>query len=430
MKDSIQERLTENTLRVYKKNRVNVRGMQFHQPALGEYESIFGWDSGWHMIAVSAFEPEIGIRELEATFNFQFDDGRIPHTSRIKELGRSQTPFTRFYMWTVRSQFDEHGRSYEIDPPTYIHGAKLLYDRTSDERILKVLPRMQACLDYLIEKRNLLNDGLVSIVHPWETCEAAPYFDEALRININRPPGQWKFEVMYHVIMRKLSKHGWNMDEVVRRKQFVFEDVLFNGLTALAAISLANLWKEAGDLTKAAEAERTGRKLSAAIEEHLWDDERGFFYPRWQDEGWPFPEPKKSFRSVANGVAPLLTGLISQDKAMRVIDEYIDSEEHFACPYGISFNSLSEEDVHRFWPQMLARGPCMWINQNWISAEAAALYGRHDVARRITTRTAKMLDRTGFREFFNPHTGEGAGAYDFTWPGLIVDMMQKHGIDE
>jgi hypothetical protein len=34
-----------------------------------------------------------------------------------------------------------------------------------------------------------------------------------------------------------------------------------------------------------------------------------------------------------------------------------------------------------------------------------------------------LIEKSGFREFYNPNTGVGYGAYDFTWSGLVVDMM-------
>jgi hypothetical protein len=30
--------------------------------------------------------------------------------------------------------------------------------------------------------------------------------------------------------------------------------------------------------------------------------------------------------------------------------------------------------------------------------------------------------RSGFREYYDPCTGEGFGAREFTWSGLLVDM--------
>jgi hypothetical protein len=33
-----------------------------------------------------------------------------------------------------------------------------------------------------------------------------------------------------------------------------------------------------------------------------------------------------------------------------------------------------------------------------------------------------LIERSGFREYYDPFTGEGHGAREFTWSGLLIDM--------
>ena len=35
----------------------------------------------------------------------------------------------------------------------------------------------------------------------------------------------------------------------------------------------------------------------------------------------------------------------------------------------------------------------------------------------------------GFYEFYDPATGQGGGAPGFTWPGLVLDMIDRHGLE-
>jgi glycogen debranching enzyme len=421
----LKARLIQRTREVYRGNRVQVDGLQFHQPALGEYESLYAWDSGWHALAASAFDPEAGILELQALFSFQHDDGSVPHETRIKALGGSETLFRRFYIWLVRSQFDDRGRSLMVDPPSFLIAAAWLYRKTGDKRILDLLPHFQRCLDYLTTRRDLFGSGLISIIHPWECgCDMAPYFDEVVDADVRMPWWMISYEIKLQRLMRRLAQVGWSPERSVQKGIFAFEDVGFNGLTAAGALGMAELYRASGNETMALACEACARKIAGAIEKYLWDDDRGYFYPRWNID-----HPRLSYRSCLNGVAPLITGLVSKEKAERVILEYIESPRHFATPWGISFNSLGEEDLHGFKHQMLWRGPCQWVNMNWIAAEAASAYGRTDLARTITTRTARLIDASGFREYYNPHTGEGGGVKEFCWPGLVLEMIERHGIE-
>jgi hypothetical protein len=71
----------------------------------------------------------------------------------------------------------------------------------------------------------------------------------------------------------------------------------------------------------------------------------------------------------------------------------------------------------------------MWISMSWIAAEAAAVYGKQGLASDITAKTARLIAENGFREYYDPYTGKGMGAQDFTWPTLVVDMIDRHGLD-
>ena len=150
-------------------------GIFYHQPSAGSYGSQFAWDSGWSVIGASTIKPESALRELQTVFKLQLDNGRISHEIIIRKGNNSFS--RRMLTPLISGQFDEKNRSYFIDPPSFLVAAEVLYNRTKDKRVLDLLPSMEAYVTYLIEKRDLFGDGLVSIVHPWETgCDNAPYF--------------------------------------------------------------------------------------------------------------------------------------------------------------------------------------------------------------------------------------------------------------
>jgi hypothetical protein len=66
---------------------------------------------------------------------------------------------------------------------------------------------------------------------------------------------------------------------------------------------------------------------------------------------------------------------------------------------------------------------------NWMAARAAAKYGRPDAAKKITQNTAIMVAASGFREYYNPENGKGQGAKNFTWPALVLDMIDEYGLE-
>ena len=73
--------------------------------------------------------------------------------------------------------------------------------------------------------------------------------------------------------------------------------------------------------------------------------------------------------------------------------------------------SSPDFDPVRYW-----RGPT-WININWLLADC--LPG-------LRERSLELIERTGFFEYFHPHTGEGLGTREFTWTAaLALDWLRQ-----
>ena len=52
------------------------------------------------------------------------------------------------------------------------------------------------------------------------------------------------------------------------------------------------------------------------------------------------------------------------------------------------------------------------MNVNWLMSGHAGLD--------VVGRSLELLDRQGFREYFDPTTGEGLGALDFSWSAALA----------
>ena len=60
---------------------------------------------------------------------------------------------------------------------------------------------------------------------------------------------------------------------------------------------------------------------------------------------------------------------------------------------------------------------------NWFLFYAMKSRGFDAQADRLRRSLHGLIERGGFREYYDPYTGEGHGAHDFTWSGLLVDMV-------
>ena len=423
-KEALKQRLWDEALDVFEANRVESEFGLFHLPSSETYRAFFAWDSGWNVIALSLLDPESAYEELATIFSFQTEDGRIPHEVLIPGLEETD-PIRIISKFFVRRQYDDQGRSRFIDPPSFLIAAEILYRHSGDERILTLLPAMEACVDYLLGPRDLFGDGLVSIIHPWESgTDSAPVFDEPMGIDISNPLVFIDYLIKYPTLLNSYANQNWDLDQIAQTNRFVFEDVGLNGLTAAGLMSMATLYDEAGKPDDADRCRQRAQAMITTMETVLWDDQLGFFYPHYDLE-----TPKVPQRRSITGLAPLITGLVDEEIALRLIEDGLLSDDHFSGPHPVPFNSISEiEDHIPMEGTLLWRGHCIWINMNWIAARVAATYGYDTLAREITLATAEMVDREGFREFYDSRTGEGDGANLFTWPALVLDMIEEHGL--
>ena len=415
----LSEVLVRQARAVFAKNRVeSARGI-FHVPSATTYPRFYAWDSGWNIIGQSAFDPEAAIKELQAVFAYQRDDGMVPHEAVLPERAPRDENLGNDY-------FDEQGRCRIIDPPSYLVGAEVVYKKTKDPRVLALLPQMQKCLDYLTGPRDLFGDGLVSIVQAWESgTDMAPFYDKPLGVSVRDPLALAKVGLRHHEQVRQDAALGWDLKKIGEADFFVMEDLCMNGLAAAGARSLGVLYDAAGDPAKAEAARAVAAKMTAAMEKIMWDDKRGFFYPRWSTR-----RRELQYRSCASSFAALLTGMVEKRKADRMFDEYLLNPKRFNTRYVVPFNSAEElvREINPLFKSALWRGACIWSNMSWMTARAAALYGRDDVARDLTSRNAEMVARAGFREYYHPRDGRGMGAPGFTWPAVVIDMIDEHGI--
>ena len=112
----------------------------------------------------------------------------------------------------------------------------------------------------------------------------------------------------------------------------------------------------------------------------------------------------------------------------RVANEMLARKGHlrdpasFALPYPVPSVSRREP---AFMPGnargFIWRGPT-WINTNWLLGEGLRAHGVEDLRAALLDATCALVERSGFREYYNPFTAEGYGARDFTWSGLLLDM--------
>jgi hypothetical protein len=63
------------------------------------------------------------------------------------------------------------------------------------------------------------------------------------------------------------------------------------------------------------------------------------------------------------------------------------------------------------------------VNSAWFVTLGLRRLGLDDEAARMAQRLAAVVERMGFREYYEARSGRGMGAHDFGWSTLIVEML-------
>ncbi|MFO8056341.1 MAG: trehalase family glycosidase [bacterium] len=414
--------LKRMTAKVMAGNRRERDGYVFHIPSEGKYNSLFGWDSGWHAIAMSRLKPEIAASEIEYLFSFQIEEtGRVPHDTVFEDFNKERNWYSRIGLSMGKSQYDEQGRTAMIDPPSYIIAIEKIFEKTGDRKWLdKLLPKAERCVHYMTHDRDLFGDGLVAVIHPWETgTDSSPAYDKLLNLDFSTPLGAPARGLLYHYLLDYNAKFDWDLETAKQKNRFILEDACFNSITMRAILSVAELCEKTGRAEDAAKYRQRAQDMMDAMDRINWAESEGCYFSRYDYE-----DPKLAMRTTCASLLPVFTGIADRDKALRIIEEHALNENEFWLDYLFPF-SAADEMMDKIYLEdlVLWRGHCIWINMNWMMMHGLLNYGYKDEARELTRRTAKMIRHEGLWEFYDFRNGQGKGQPHFNWPGLVLDMI-------
>jgi len=114
---------------------------------------------------------------------------------------------------------------------------------------------------------------------------------------------------------------------------------------------------------------------------------------------------------------------VPKDVAIGILKRHFLNEEEFNLRYPIPSVARTEPSFYPYESKFLWRGPT-WPVVNWFLYHSFKANGFEQEAKKLFQSVKDLIEQSGFREYYNPITGEGYGAKDFTWSGLVVDMMK------
>jgi glycogen debranching enzyme len=149
----------------------------------------------------------------------------------------------------------------------------------------------------------------------------------------------------------------------------------------------------------------------------MYDEESAAFYDVYG------PENKKLKVLTFTIALPILMKEVPEKIALEILKRHFLNEEEFDLTYPIPSVAKIEPSFHPYESRCLWRGPT-WPVINWFLYHSFMANGFEKEANHLVQSIKKLIEKSGFREYYNPFTGTGYGAKDFTWSGLVVDLMK------
>jgi neutral trehalase len=423
---------------------MNDRGT-YTQPAHGLYPHQWLWDSCFIAIGIRHYDIERAKMELLSLLRGQWHNGMLPNII-FRDDPQYRADRNIWRSWVNPYSPDDVKTTGITQPPLLAEavtqvGSKLAWpERRSWYHM--VWPALLAYHQWLYNERDPHGEGLVLQVHPWETGldNTPPWMSEMhehllplwirliekcgldhvinlFRRDTRSVPLDERFSTIEALslfdIQRRLWRKGYDINKILDHSMFAIEDLAFNSMLIRANTHLREIAKSLRE-DLPADLDKRMTKTNRTFEE-LWDPYTSQYYSR------DFITHRLLKLSSIATLLPLYSGIISEERAAQLV-RLLENEHVFGPPYPVPSVPL---DSFWFHPKLYWQGPS-WVNMNWLIIDGLKRYGYNDHANALRESTLEMVARSGFYEYFDPLTGEAAGAANFSWTAsLTIDLLSN-----
>jgi hypothetical protein len=369
----------------WREGRYRGRTYAFSVPSPRSYPWQWYWDSGFHAIVRARWDRPRARRELETLLAAADPDGFIGHTV----LWGRPLDLQRAVRYNIARRSDLMTRT--IQPPLLAWAWSLAVGDPAGE------PRIAAHHDWLAAHRDLAGDGLLWLIQPDESgLDALPKFDHVWGPEAQGLP-------RFALLIARNRRRGFDARRIAAAGGPVVCEVLTNVIWSLSQQALGRpsptpaLLDALYDPAQARFVDRVrGARRPVGRRPVTWDTLAPLALPDLPDEVG---------HAVADRWLPALDAPVPLP-AVALDDPLHSTREHFGL--------LRR---HRHW-----RGPS-WVNSLWLVTLGLRRLGRGTQADALAARLVPVVEREGFREYYDSRTGAGMGARDFGWSTLVLELL-------
>jgi hypothetical protein len=254
--------------------------------------------------------------------------------------------------------------------------------------------------DWVERERAVDGDGLVWIIQPDESgLDASPKFDSAFGWRADGLPG-------FPLLVRRNRRLGFDITRIAAADGQLVCGTATNVLHGLSRLALGR------------------RSITPRIVERLYDERTGLFHQivRRGAKHRPVRHPVETWAALS----PLALPDLPEEIGRRLVEEHLLDPKRFWLPVPPPSVSARESlfslkdrflFLRRYW-----RGPT-WLNAAWLLWLGLVRLGYEEASVEMARRIAGAVAASGLREYYDPFTGAGMGATDFSWSALVLELV-------
>ena len=408
--------------------RGNDRG-RYTVPTHGLYPFQWNWDSALSALGFSHFDEARAWTEIETLFAHQWDDGMVPHII-FHEHDDGYYPGPD--VWSTGREVPTTGIT---QPPVAGFAVNRMFNRTkerarAEKHARDLLPRIHDWHQWFFRCRDPKDSGLVAVIHPWETGRdnsvdwdaafervptdgVAPFQRrDTQHANPDHRPTDEQYK-RYIWLVQHFRDLGWDKTRLHDASPFQVVDPGFNAILIRSCEDLAELAETLGENEIANQSRAFAAKGAAALDT-LWSESRGQYLCLDRTTGALIDSPS------IGGLLPVFAAIPADKSA--AIARRIDALSK-TCEYLVPSHdpTSSDFDSLRYW-----RGP-VWLIVNFMIFDGLERAGEHRIAERIMDDCLRLIESSGFAEYYDPLTAEGCGGGSFTWTAaMVIEILQTH----
>jgi hypothetical protein len=422
---------------------MNDRG-NYTQPAHGLYPHQWLWDSCFIAIGLRHLDVERAKIEILSLLRGQWHNGMLPNIV-FRDDPQYRTDRNIWRSWLNPFAPNDVMTTGITQPPMLAEaivqvGSKMAWPERRSWYAM-IYPALLAYHEWLYRERDPHGEGLVLQIHPWETGldNTPPWMNEMREhllpfwirviektgldhvINLFRRdtksiPMDQRFSTVESLalfdIQRRLRRKAYDSNKILDHSLFAIEDLSFNSILLRANTHLQHIAKSLRE--ELPENLKLSIKKSEKIFEELWDPYSQQYYSR------DFITHRLLKIPTVATLLPLYSGTISKDRAKQLV-KLLENEHAFGPAYPVPSVEVSSLWFH---PKLYWQGPT-WVNMNWLIIDGLQRYGFKEHASALRETTLELVTNSGSYEYFDPLTGEPAGAANFSWTAaLAIDLLK------